>query len=91
MLCVKGIDLAYKYFEKEGKKMIVYCNAYKIMLIFIFKGISYKRCGKLIVATNDKEIPRLQDLYERAKINKVPGVELIEGKTIKEIEPYCKV
>uniref|UniRef100_A0A0P4WQD0 L-2-hydroxyglutarate dehydrogenase, mitochondrial n=1 Tax=Scylla olivacea TaxID=85551 RepID=A0A0P4WQD0_SCYOL len=53
------------------------------------EGIPYKKCGKLIVAVDDKEIGRLHDLFERAKQNGVPDVELIEGHDIKKYEPYC--
>lgn len=56
-----------------------------------FSGIPYKKCGKLIVAVDDSEIGRLLDLFERAKQNGVPDVELIEGYDIKKYEPYCHV
>lgn len=54
-------------------------------------GIPYKKCGKLIVATDPTEIQRLNDLHERALLNNVPGIEMIDGSKIKEYEPYCKV
>lgn len=54
------------------------------------EGIPYKKCGKLIVAVNEKEVGRLLDLYDRAIHNGVPDVELIEGNEIKKYEPYCK-
>lgn len=62
------------------------------MFHFYFqKGIPYKKLGKLIVATDKSEIPRLLDLHERALKNNVPGIKLIDGHQIKEHEPYCKV
>ncbi|KAL7647332.1 UNVERIFIED_CONTAM: hypothetical protein RMT77_000927 [Armadillidium vulgare] len=54
------------------------------------EGIPYKKLGKLIVATDKSEIPRLLDLHERALKNNVPGIKLIDGHQIKEHEPYCK-
>lgn len=54
------------------------------------KKIPYKKCGKLIVATNDVEVSRLMDLYDRGLKNNVPDMKLIDGDKIKEIEPYCK-
>ncbi|KAI4463832.1 l-2-hydroxyglutarate dehydrogenase mitochondrial [Holotrichia oblita] len=54
------------------------------------KNIPYKKVGKLIVATDEVELIRLKDLHERGIKNKVPGLELIEGKKIQEIEPHCK-
>ncbi|XP_056648529.1 L-2-hydroxyglutarate dehydrogenase, mitochondrial isoform X1 [Diorhabda sublineata] len=57
---------------------------------FDSKKIPYKKCGKLIVATNPEEIKKLKDLYARAITNKVPDIQYIEGeKAIKAIEPLC--
>ena len=55
------------------------------------KDIPYKRCGKLVVATNKDEIGRLEQLHKRALQNCVPGIEMVDEKKIKEIEPFCKV
>ena len=55
------------------------------------KGIPYKKCGKLVVAVEEHELPRLDDLYDRAIQNGVPDLQMIEGSKIKEIEPYCQV
>ncbi|XP_035780786.1 L-2-hydroxyglutarate dehydrogenase, mitochondrial-like [Anopheles albimanus] len=54
------------------------------------KQVPYKKVGKLIVATNQTEVERLNDLYQRSLANNVPGVELVDAAKIKEIEPYCK-
>ncbi|XP_061391248.1 L-2-hydroxyglutarate dehydrogenase, mitochondrial [Musca vetustissima] len=54
------------------------------------KGIPYKKCGKLIVATDELEVSRLMDLHERGLKNNVPDLQLIEGSKIQEVEPYCK-
>ncbi|CAA9573263.1 MAG: L-2-hydroxyglutarate oxidase, partial [uncultured Thermomicrobiales bacterium] len=39
-------------------------------------GITYDLCGKVIVATDEEELPRLQGLYERGLANGVPGLEI---------------
>jgi L-2-hydroxyglutarate oxidase LhgO len=51
-------------------------------------GVKYDRCGKVIVATREDELPRLQSLLERGTANKVPGLELVSGERVKEIEPH---
>src|SRR5688572_4202849 len=48
------------------------------------RGIPYRRCGKLIVATDESELPRLETLYERATANGVPGLRLIESGELRE-------
>lgn len=54
------------------------------------KGVPYKRCGKLIVAVNREEVPRLKALFERGQKNNVPDLNLIDAKAIREKEPYCR-
>ncbi|XP_030627658.1 L-2-hydroxyglutarate dehydrogenase, mitochondrial [Chanos chanos] len=54
------------------------------------KGIPYKRCGKLIVAVEREEIPRLKALYERGQKNNVRELSIIDAKAIREREPYCR-
>ncbi|XP_077416664.1 L-2-hydroxyglutarate dehydrogenase, mitochondrial [Vanacampus margaritifer] len=54
------------------------------------KQIPYKKCGKLIVALEQEEIPRLKALYERGQKNNVPGLSIVDAKGIREREPYCK-
>jgi L-2-hydroxyglutarate oxidase LhgO len=52
------------------------------------KGIPYEKCGKLIVAVDESELPRLETLYERATANNVPGLRMVGPEEIREIEPH---
>jgi len=52
------------------------------------KGIRYEKCGKLIVAVDEEELPRLQNLWERASANGVPGIRMVGPDEIREIEPH---
>lgn len=54
------------------------------------KRIPYKKCGKLIVATDETEVTRLMELYKRGLANNVPDMQLIDEDKIQEIEPYCQ-
>ena len=52
--------------------------------------IPYKKCGKLVVATNSLEVERLRALFDRATQNGVPDIELIRGQeAIRKYEPHC--
>lgn len=53
------------------------------------RAIPYKKCGKLIVATNSEELERLDVLYDKGIQNKVPGLAMVGKQDILEIEPYC--
>lgn len=53
------------------------------------RGIPYERCGKLIVARDEEEVPRLRELFRRAGENGVPGIRWLEAAEIAEVEPGC--
>lgn len=52
-------------------------------------GIPFERCGKLIVALDDSELARLDDLHQRGQANGVPGLRMIGPEQIREIEPHA--
>ena len=52
-------------------------------------GIKYERCGKLIVALDDSELPALDELERRGVANGVPGLRRLSGGEIPEIEPHA--
>jgi L-2-hydroxyglutarate oxidase LhgO len=52
-------------------------------------GIKYDLCGKVIVATSEEELPRLEELHRRGIANGVPGLEMIDAARIRELEPEC--
>ena len=49
--------------------------------------IEYENCGKLVVATSEDELPRLQTLFERGTANGVKDMEMIGGEQLREYEP----
>jgi L-2-hydroxyglutarate oxidase LhgO len=53
------------------------------------KGIPTDRCGKVIVASSEAELPRLENLLERGQANGVEGLEMIGPERLREIEPHC--
>ena len=50
--------------------------------------IKYDLCGKVIVATSEDELPRLDELHRRGTANGVPGLEMIDRDRLLEIEPH---
>ena len=53
-------------------------------------GIEYKNVGKLIVATDQSELGRLQDLWVRGQQNGVEGLEMLDAGGIAAREPHCR-
>ncbi len=54
------------------------------------RGIRYELCGKVIVATDEAELPRLAELRRRGEANGVIGLEEIGPERLQELEPYCR-
>jgi (S)-2-hydroxyglutarate dehydrogenase len=50
-------------------------------------GIPAERCGKLIVALDESELPGLDELERRGHANGVPGLRRLRREEIAEIEP----
>ncbi|MEN2994217.1 MAG: L-2-hydroxyglutarate oxidase [Thermodesulfovibrio sp.] len=73
-------SLKAKFCLKGNKLMKHYCKE---------KGLTLIETGKVIVTKNERELPTLHELYRRAKQNEAE-VEIIDEKTLKEIEPYAK-
>ncbi|MCC6179123.1 MAG: L-2-hydroxyglutarate oxidase [Chloroflexi bacterium] len=53
------------------------------------KGIPYRKCGKLVVAITEQELPGLDELFRRGTINGVPGLRMVGPEEIAEIEPHA--
>jgi L-2-hydroxyglutarate oxidase len=53
-------------------------------------GIPYKVCGKVIVATEEEELPRLEELRKRGEANGLSGLRQIGPEELREIEPHAR-
>lgn len=66
----------------EGRRALwEYCDS---------KRIEYRQVGKLIVATEESELPRLQNLWERGQANGIENLRLLDAAAIREYEPHCR-
>ena len=67
----------------QGRHMLyAYCTE---------KGVSHKRIGKLIVATSEEEIAKLDDILSKARVNGVDDMELLSASQAQALEPalFC--
>lgn len=53
------------------------------------RGIAYEQCGKLLVATEPAELPRMEALYERARANGI-DVERLDKAEVARREPRIR-
>ena len=63
----------------QGRRLLYdYCEA---------RGVGYRRCGKLLVATSGLELPQLQALAQRAAANGVDDLRLLTSAQVRDLEP----
>lgn len=51
-------------------------------------SVPHETCGKLVVATEPEEIPRLRELLDRGTQNGLTGLRWMEPEAMREIEPH---
>src|SRR4051794_38013468 len=51
-------------------------------------AVPHEVCGKLVVAANDAEVPRLRALHERGTANGLEGLRWLIRDEMREIEPH---
>jgi L-2-hydroxyglutarate oxidase LhgO len=51
-------------------------------------GIPYEHRGKVVVALDESELPRLAELERRGAENRVEGLRAISGDELRELEPH---
>ena len=61
------------------RQMVEFCQA---------NGVAHEVCGKLVVAADESEVPRLRGLQERGAANGLEGLRWLEPEQMREIEPH---
>lgn len=51
-------------------------------------NVAHEICGKLVVATDETEVPRLKALHERGLQNGLQGLQMLSRDQMREIEPH---
>ena len=62
------------------RQMVAFCQEH---------GVPHEICGKLVVATSQEELPRLDALHERGRQNGLAGLALLGQDEMREIEPHA--
>ncbi len=53
-------------------------------------GIAWERTGKLVVAVDQRDLPRLDELESRGRANGIEGLERVGAERMREIEPHVR-
>src|SRR5579859_7943236 len=61
------------------RQMVEFCRQH---------SIPHEICGKLVVAADAEELPRLHDLHERGRQNGLEGIRMLGQSEMREIEPH---
>lgn len=78
------------YYKPGSLKALNCINGYKQLLDFCNREkIPYELCGKIIIATREDELERLENLYQRGIQNGLTEIKKISGSEIKNYEPFA--
>ena len=81
-------------YYKPGSFKAMFCVEGRASMVRFCEenDIPFDRCGKVIIATREDELPRLKALHERGTANQVEGLQLVSGEQVRaEIEPHVNV
>jgi (S)-2-hydroxyglutarate dehydrogenase len=77
------------YYKPGSLKAINCIHGYNLLIDFCRENeIEFDLCGKIIVATEDKEIPLLQNLFVRGQQNGLNNLRMLSAAELKEHEPH---
>ena len=62
------------------REMVAFCRAH---------DVPHEICGKLVVATREDELPRLDELLRRGAANGLTGLRRLEPEELRRIEPHA--
>ncbi|MHC4546094.1 MAG: L-2-hydroxyglutarate oxidase, partial [Planctomycetota bacterium] len=85
-----GVIHSGLYYKPGSNKAQTCAKGRKELIAFAKEhGIRYEMCGKIIVATKEKELANLEQVYNNGLENGIEGIEKIGPNEINEIEPFC--
>jgi (S)-2-hydroxyglutarate dehydrogenase len=77
------------YYKPGSAKARLAVTGIREMVAFCERnGVAHEICGKLVVAADETEVPRLRDLHERGTANGLEGLRWLGPEEMREIEPH---
>jgi len=85
-----GVLHAGLYYKPGSSKAKLAVEGIQQMIQFcIENNIPHEICGKLVIACNEQETLRLNNLYERGQQNGLIGLKKLNQEQLREIEPHA--
>ena len=86
-----GVIHSGLYYQPGSTKAKTCAKGRKELITFAKKHkIPHEICGKIVVATHEKELANLERIFQNGLENDIEGLEKIGPDQIKEIEPCCQ-
>lgn len=77
------------YYKPGSLKATNCIRGYNMLIDFCrANDVTFDLCGKIIVATEEKEIPLLQNLFTRGQQNGLADLKMLNAGELKEYEPH---
>lgn len=79
------------YYKPGSLKAVNCVNGRRELVAFAKEyNVKYDICGKVIAATDEKELPHLEKIYQHGINNGIENMRKVTAAEIKEIEPFCE-
>ena len=76
------------YYPADSRKAALCLKGSRMMYQYLEeRNIGFRRLGKLVVATSESELGRLEKLLEKGVENSVEGLEIISRDKVRRMEP----
>ena len=84
-----GVIHSGLYYKPGSLKATNCIRGYDLLIDFCRKhGVPFELCGKIVVATDENELPLLNNLFQRGHQNGLTGFKMLNAEQIREYEPH---
>lgn len=86
-----GVIHSGLYYKPGSAKALLCAQGRELLYDFCAaEGVAHERCGKLVLAVGEGEIPFLDELERRGRANGLEGLERLGPEGIREREPHAR-
>ena len=86
-----GVIHSGLYYKPGSLKARNCMEGYRMLVAFCEEhAIPFELCGKIVVATDEHELPLLKKLFERGEQNGLKGMRMLGAEGLREYEPHVR-